>query len=109
MDYPDKFIRGVANSRFVDAEGRASAEIFQFDDINRSDGCANFGTVAITRNQIKRKRTRLQRECSDTNFLISVMSDLPKSNYQTSRDLCKILRETEDSPFYGTRSFLCRE
>ena len=38
MNYPDKFIRGVSNPSFVDADGRASAEIFQFDDMNREDG-----------------------------------------------------------------------
>jgi hypothetical protein len=38
MAYPDKFIRGVANPSYVDADGRASAEIFQFDDASRPDG-----------------------------------------------------------------------
>jgi len=38
MDYPKKFIRGVSNPQFVDSDGRASAEIFQFDDMGRTDG-----------------------------------------------------------------------
>ncbi|MDR1205125.1 MAG: hypothetical protein LBL26_06545 [Peptococcaceae bacterium] len=38
MSYPEKFIRGVANPGFVDTDGRASAEIFQFDDAGRDDG-----------------------------------------------------------------------
>lgn len=38
MDYPEKFVRGVSNPSFVDADGRASAEIFQFSDMSRADG-----------------------------------------------------------------------
>ena len=38
MSYPDKFIRGVSNPCFIDPDGRASAEIFQFDNVNRDDG-----------------------------------------------------------------------
>jgi len=39
MDYPDKFIRGVLSMNYVDADGRATAEIFLFNDnANRGDG-----------------------------------------------------------------------
>jgi hypothetical protein len=38
MNYPEKFIRGISNPEFVDADGRASLEIFQFQDMNREDG-----------------------------------------------------------------------
>jgi hypothetical protein len=37
-NYPEKFIRGVSNPSFVDKIGRASADIFQFTDMNRKDG-----------------------------------------------------------------------
>jgi hypothetical protein len=38
MHYPEHFIRGITNHGFVDSDGRASAEIFQFDDTGRDDG-----------------------------------------------------------------------
>lgn len=38
MNYPEKFIRGVVNPEHVDAAGRASAEIFQFNANERGDG-----------------------------------------------------------------------
>jgi len=39
MSYPEKFIRGVSSLDYVDAEGRASAAIFQFkENVNRNDG-----------------------------------------------------------------------
>lgn len=37
MDYPEKFIRGISNSDFIDKEGRASAALFQFLDMKRAD------------------------------------------------------------------------
>lgn len=38
MDYPDKMIRGISSSDYIDSEGRASAQVFQFDDTGRDDG-----------------------------------------------------------------------
>jgi hypothetical protein len=35
--YPDKFIRGISNPDFIDENGRASAALFQFRDMNRED------------------------------------------------------------------------
>lgn len=37
MSYPEKIIRGVSNKDFIDAEGRALASMFQFEDAERED------------------------------------------------------------------------
>lgn len=37
MEYPDKFIRGISSTDFIDEDGRASAALFQFLDMGRED------------------------------------------------------------------------
>lgn len=36
--FPEKLLRGISSSDFVDDEGRATAALFQFDKSERSDG-----------------------------------------------------------------------
>ncbi|MDR0609492.1 MAG: hypothetical protein LBG58_05235 [Planctomycetaceae bacterium] len=39
MNYAEKLIRGISNADFIDSEGRATAMLFQFDNVNtRQDG-----------------------------------------------------------------------
>ncbi|MDR2699273.1 MAG: hypothetical protein LBC12_00370 [Nitrososphaerota archaeon] len=38
MSYPEKLIRGISIREFIDANGRASASLFQFEDKVREDG-----------------------------------------------------------------------
>lgn len=38
MEYSERLIRGISNSDFLDEEGRASAQLFQFDVGERKDG-----------------------------------------------------------------------
>jgi hypothetical protein len=38
MKYPEKLIRGISSSDYIDQEGRVSAQAFQFDDMGRDDG-----------------------------------------------------------------------
>jgi len=38
MSYPEKLIRGISNKDFIDANGIASASLFQFDETVRADG-----------------------------------------------------------------------
>lgn len=38
MEFSDKMIRGISSPQYIDAEGRASAELFQFESNNRNDG-----------------------------------------------------------------------
>ena len=35
--FPDSFIRGISSADYVDEDGRASAALFQFLDMNRAD------------------------------------------------------------------------
>ena len=45
MNYAEKLIRGISNADFIDSEGRATAMLFQFDNVNtRQDG---FGECSI--------------------------------------------------------------
>jgi hypothetical protein len=38
MDYADKLLRGISNPQWIDAEGRPSGELFQFDVSSRIEG-----------------------------------------------------------------------
>jgi len=38
LQYPGELIRGIPNSDFIDNEGRVSALLFQFYDVDRLDG-----------------------------------------------------------------------
>ena len=62
MCYPEKLLRGISNTEYIDESGRVSASLFQFGDTVREDGFSEASinwlddesAIECTMNQLKK-------------------------------------------------------
>jgi hypothetical protein len=104
----DKFYRGIPNPQFLDANGFATSDMFQFEDTSREDlfdeasitWCDNDQSLSILMKQKKASRPE------DYQFKVGV-AVVERSHIDhlmklpTGRCINYERRETDDNPYHG--------